>query len=138
MPKNSPPAAPAAAPAAEVTPSSEATFDLTPGPATLPGPTAEADLTVVPLAALANVDSVRPITAEVVPEPERRAPEAWAEQKRVPAWQLNAARARHTVDDGRELDDEAARVRAGWLTNGTLTEAQFDAALDLTLNGSLR
>jgi hypothetical protein len=72
------------------------------------------------------------------PEPVRLPPEVWAAQKGVPSWQLAAARARHTVDDGRELDDAAARVRAGWLTNGTLTEADFDAALDVTLNGSMR
>lgn len=58
-------------------------------------------------------------------------PEAWAAQKGVEPWALAAARARHLATPDHPL-------RAAWLENGALTEADFDAALTATLEGSLR
>lgn len=70
-------------------------------------------------------------TAASPPAPEARSPEAWAKQKNTPAWALAAARARR-------LSNPSHPQRASWLENGQLSEADFDATLTETLNGSLR
>ncbi|MCU0659967.1 MAG: hypothetical protein MUF64_33275 [Polyangiaceae bacterium] len=62
---------------------------------------------------------------------ETRSPEDWAERKGTPGWALAAARARR-------LSDPTHPQRACWLENGQLSEADFDATLTETLEGSLR
>jgi len=62
---------------------------------------------------------------------ETKSPEHWAKSKGTPAWALDAARARR-------LSDPSHPQRACWLENGQLSEADFDATLTETLNGSLR
>lgn len=70
-------------------------------------------------------------TAPPPPAVELQSPEAWAKKKNTPAWLLDAARARR-------LSNASHPQRASWLENGQLSEADFDATLDETLNGSLR
>lgn len=57
--------------------------------------------------------------------------EEWAKQKNTPDWALAAARARR-------LSNPDHPQRAAWLPNGQLSEADFDATLTETLEGSLR
>ena len=60
-----------------------------------------------------------------------KSPGAWAKEKGTAPWLLDAARARR-------LSDPAHPQRVCWLENGQLTEADYDATLDETLNGELR
>lgn len=78
-----------------------------------------------------STESTAPAPASVDAPAKSRPPEAWAADKAVQDWALGAARARH-------LSDPKHPLRAAWLPNGHLTEAEFDAALAATLNGRLR
>lgn len=60
-----------------------------------------------------------------------KSPEEWAKAKGTPDWALAAARARR-------LSTPTHPQRTAWLPNGQLSEADFDATLTETLEGSLR
>lgn len=110
------------------------TKNSTTPPAVVPAsPVAEAAdgaMSTAPAVSPAAPAAAASTSTTAAPEPERRSPEAWAAAKGTADWALAATRARHQLADGPE--------RVGWLTNGTLTEEAYDAALDATLNGELR
>jgi hypothetical protein len=62
---------------------------------------------------------------------DKLSPEEWAKQKGTPDWLFAAARARH-------LADPQNPARTGWLPNGAMTEAAFDACIAATADGRLR